>query len=87
MSKIAILPGDGIGPEIMAEAVKVLDVVKKKFSYTNCIYVKVLINCTITSMLSALPLYNLIARVVRQSSNAILRYFFKKLINALRVEV
>jgi 3-isopropylmalate dehydrogenase len=33
MSKIAILPGDGIGPEIMAEAVKVLDVVKKKYSF------------------------------------------------------
>jgi 3-isopropylmalate dehydrogenase len=27
-SKIAILPGDGIGPEIMAEAVKVLDVLQ-----------------------------------------------------------
>ncbi|MBL8026531.1 MAG: 3-isopropylmalate dehydrogenase [Fibrobacteres bacterium] len=31
MAKLAILPGDGIGPEIMAEAIKVLDVVKKKF--------------------------------------------------------
>ena len=31
MSKIAILPGDGIGPEIMAEAVKVLDAVQKRF--------------------------------------------------------
>lgn len=30
--KIAILPGDGIGPEIMAEAYKVLEVVKKKYS-------------------------------------------------------
>ena len=28
MTKIAILPGDGIGPEVMAEAVKVLDAVK-----------------------------------------------------------
>ena len=25
-SKIAVLPGDGIGPEVMAEAIKVLDV-------------------------------------------------------------
>jgi 3-isopropylmalate dehydrogenase len=33
MAKIAILPGDGIGPEIMAEAVKVLDAVKKKYSF------------------------------------------------------
>lgn len=31
MSKIAILPGDGIGPEVMKEAVKVLDAVKQKF--------------------------------------------------------
>ena len=29
--KIALLPGDGIGPEIMAEAVKVLDVLDLKF--------------------------------------------------------
>jgi 3-isopropylmalate dehydrogenase len=28
---ICVMPGDGIGPEIMAEAVKVLDVVGKKF--------------------------------------------------------
>ncbi len=32
MKKIAILPGDGIGPEIMEEAVKVLGAVQKKFS-------------------------------------------------------
>ena len=31
MSKIAILPGDGIGPEVMKEAVKVLDAVKQEF--------------------------------------------------------
>lgn len=30
--KIAVLPGDGIGPEIMQEAIKVLDAVQKKFS-------------------------------------------------------
>lgn len=30
MKKIAILPGDGIGPEVMREAVKVLDAVKRK---------------------------------------------------------
>lgn len=33
MKKIAILPGDGIGPEIMQEAVKVLDAVQKKFDF------------------------------------------------------
>ncbi len=32
--KIAILAGDGIGPEVMAEAVKVLDAVRKKFDFT-----------------------------------------------------
>ncbi len=33
MKKLAILPGDGIGPEVMAEAVKVLDAVQKKYSF------------------------------------------------------
>jgi 3-isopropylmalate dehydrogenase len=28
--KIAVLPGDGIGPEVMAEATRVLDVIGKK---------------------------------------------------------
>ncbi|MEG1608150.1 MAG: 3-isopropylmalate dehydrogenase [Mucinivorans sp.] len=32
--KIALLPGDGIGPEIIAEAVKVLDAVGQKFGHT-----------------------------------------------------
>jgi len=31
--KIALLPGDGIGPEVMAEAVKVLDAVQEKFGF------------------------------------------------------
>ncbi|PIE71693.1 MAG: 3-isopropylmalate dehydrogenase [Deltaproteobacteria bacterium] len=34
MSKIAILPGDGIGPEVMQEAVKVLNAAQKKFGFT-----------------------------------------------------
>jgi 3-isopropylmalate dehydrogenase len=29
--KIAVLPGDGIGPEVMAEAIKVLDTIAKKY--------------------------------------------------------
>ncbi len=33
MKKIAVLAGDGIGPEVMQEAVKVLDVAQKKFSF------------------------------------------------------
>ena len=32
MKQIAILPGDGIGPEVMQEAVKILDAVCQKFS-------------------------------------------------------
>lgn len=30
---IAVLSGDGIGPEIMAEAIKVLDVVQQKYAF------------------------------------------------------
>ncbi len=33
MYKIAILPGDGTGPEVVDEAVKVLDAVAKKFNF------------------------------------------------------
>ncbi|CAN2040829.1 3-isopropylmalate dehydrogenase [Candidatus Magnetomoraceae bacterium gMMP-15] len=33
MYKIAVLPGDGIGPEVMKEAVKVLNACEKKFSF------------------------------------------------------
>lgn len=32
--KIAVLPGDGIGPEIMKQAIGVLDAVAKKFNHT-----------------------------------------------------
>ena len=28
--KIAVLPGDGIGPEVMFEALKVLDILEKQ---------------------------------------------------------
>jgi 3-isopropylmalate dehydrogenase len=33
VKKVAVLPGDGIGPEIIEEAVKVLQQVEKKFGY------------------------------------------------------
>lgn len=33
--KIAVLPGDGIGPEVMKEALKVLKVVEEKFGFTT----------------------------------------------------
>ncbi len=34
MKKVAILAGDGIGPEVMAEAVKVLDAAQKRFGFS-----------------------------------------------------
>jgi 3-isopropylmalate dehydrogenase len=34
MYKVAVLPGDGIGPEVMKEAVKVLDAVQKKHDFS-----------------------------------------------------
>jgi 3-isopropylmalate dehydrogenase len=33
MKKLAVLAGDGIGPEVMEEAIKILDVAQKKFSF------------------------------------------------------
>ena len=33
MKKIAVLAGDGIGPEVMKEAIKVLDCAQKKFAF------------------------------------------------------
>lgn len=34
MKKVAVLAGDGIGPEVMAEAIKVLDAAQKKFDFS-----------------------------------------------------
>jgi 3-isopropylmalate dehydrogenase len=34
MNKIAVLAGDGIGPEVMQEALKVLEVAQRKFSFS-----------------------------------------------------
>ena len=31
---IAVMPGDGIGPEVIRETVRVLDCVSKKFGFT-----------------------------------------------------
>ena len=33
--KIAVLPGDGTGPEVIAEAIKVLDAAGKKFGFST----------------------------------------------------
>ncbi|MGI6639323.1 MAG: 3-isopropylmalate dehydrogenase [Desulfobulbus sp.] len=34
MKKIAVLPGDGIGPEVVAEAIKVLDAAQQRFGFS-----------------------------------------------------
>lgn len=53
--KICVLPGDGIGPEIMAEGLKVLDAIGEKygttFEYTTCL----IGGCAIDETGSALP--------------------------------
>ena len=33
ISRIAVLPGDGIGPEIIKQAIKVLKAIEKKFKH------------------------------------------------------
>lgn len=33
--KITLLPGDGIGPEVVGEATRVLEVIAKKYNHTD----------------------------------------------------
>lgn len=67
--KICVLPGDGIGPEIMAEGIKVLDALGKKydvsFEYTNAL----IGGCAIDATGSALPQETL---DIAKSSDAVL---------------
>ena len=55
MKKIAVLPGDGIGPEVMQEAIKVLDAVKKKFSFELEYQFADIGGCAIDKVGEALP--------------------------------
>lgn len=56
MSKhIAVLSGDGIGPEVMAEAIKVLDAVKDKFDLTITTSAHDVGGCAIDNHGHALP--------------------------------
>ncbi len=55
MKKIAILSGDGIGPEVMAEAIKVLNVVEKKFSLEIDYQTADVGGCAIDNHNTALP--------------------------------
>jgi 3-isopropylmalate dehydrogenase len=52
---IAILPGDGIGPEVMQEAIKVLDAAKAKFSLSLKYEFGDIGGCAIDRQGSALP--------------------------------
>jgi 3-isopropylmalate dehydrogenase len=55
MKKIAVLPGDGIGPEVMREALKVLGVVQKKFDFQLAFEEADVGGCAIDRHGSALP--------------------------------
>ena len=55
MKKIAVLAGDGIGPEVMREAIKVLDAVQKKFSFELEYTFADIGGCAIDNHGSALP--------------------------------
>jgi len=55
VKKIAVLPGDGIGPEIMDQALRVLDTVKQKFSLSVTYSVGDVGGCAIDKRGEALP--------------------------------
>jgi 3-isopropylmalate dehydrogenase len=69
MKRIALLPGDGIGPEVMHEAVKVLDAAQKRFSFELAYELADVGGCAIDKHGEALP-----PQAVRicESSSAIL---------------
>ncbi len=69
VKKIAILPGDGIGPEVMKEAIKVMDAVQKKFSLELSYDFADVGGCAIDKHGEALPLSTL---KLCEDSNAIL---------------
>ena len=53
--KIAVLAGDGIGPEVMREALKVLEVVQKKYDFTLEYSEKLVGGCAIDAFGTPLP--------------------------------
>ena len=69
MNRIAILPGDGIGPEVMHEAVKVLDAAQKRFAFELAYELADVGGCAIDKHGEALPPQTL---RLCESSNAIL---------------
>ncbi|MCF8049686.1 MAG: 3-isopropylmalate dehydrogenase [Desulfobacterales bacterium] len=69
MKTIAVLPGDGIGPEVMEEAIKVLDAVNKKFFLSIQYQFADVGGCAIDRHGLALPLETI---ELCESSNAVL---------------
>ncbi|HUT69262.1 MAG TPA: 3-isopropylmalate dehydrogenase [Desulfatiglandales bacterium] len=69
MKRIAILPGDGIGPEVMHEAVKVLDAAQERFSFELAYELADVGGCAIDKYGEALPQQTL---RLCESSDAIL---------------
>jgi 3-isopropylmalate dehydrogenase len=69
MKKIAVLAGDGIGPEVMQEAIKVLDAVQKKFGFSLAYEHADVGGCAIDHHGEALPASTL---AVCEGSDAIL---------------
>lgn len=59
MKKVAVLAGDGIGPEVMQEAIKVLDVAQKKFSFELEYVHEDVGGCAIDNHGKALPAHTL----------------------------
>lgn len=55
MKKIAILAGDGIGPEVMTEAIRVLDVAQQKFGFNLEYHHEDVGGCAIDNHGTALP--------------------------------
>lgn len=55
MHRIAVLPGDGIGPEVMKEALKVLEAVREKFDFRFACQVADVGGCAIDRCGLALP--------------------------------
>jgi 3-isopropylmalate dehydrogenase len=69
VKRIAILPGDGIGPEVMHEAVKVLDAAQERFSFELAYELADVGGCAIDKYGEALPQQTL---RLCESSDAIL---------------
>ncbi len=59
MKKVAVLAGDGIGPEVMQEAIKVLDAAQKKFSFELEYVHEDVGGCAIDNHGEALPAHTL----------------------------